>query len=197
MGFCLFNNAAIGARYLIEQWRVARVLILDWDVHHGNGTQHLFEDDAAVFYCSLHEHPSFRYPGTGAENENGRGRGRGFTLNIPMMPGATDADYQEAFSLKFLPAARAFHPDFLLLSAGFDAHIDDPLANICLTDAGFRWMTHAVCELAEQVCGGRLVSVLEGGYDLNALSRCVADHVRIMLEPTARQSDLARKCGLV
>ncbi|MFO0972903.1 MAG: histone deacetylase [Phycisphaerae bacterium] len=183
MGFCLFNNVAIAARYLQRRWGVARVLVLDWDVHHGNGTQNAFADDDSVFYCSLHEHPSYRYPGSGNEHEVGHGAGRGYTLNLPMMPGATDADYQRAFEERFLPAARRFSPQFVLVSAGFDAHVDDPLATIALSDAAFEWMTRQTMTLAAECCKGRLVSLLEGGYNLDALARCVALHVATLLEP--------------
>jgi len=182
MGFCLFNTIAIAARFLQRQWHLGRVLILDWDVHHGNGTQHAFEDDPSVFYCSLHEHPSFRYPGTGHEQERGEHAGAGYTLNIPMHPGATDDDYRRAFEHLFLPAARSFKPEFVLVSAGFDAHEADPLAGVNLSDEGFDDMTRATLDLARECCGGRFVSVLEGGYDLDALGRCVARHVRLLLD---------------
>ncbi len=182
MGFCLFNNIAIAARYLQQRWGLQRILILDWDVHHGNGTQHAFESDPSVFFCSLHEDPSRRYPGTGYETERGRGAGTGFTLNIPMESGASDADYRRAFEQTFLPAARTFKPDFVLISAGFDAHADDPLAAINLSDEAFDDMTRAALDLAHECCGGRLVSLLEGGYDLDALGRCVAKHIRLLLE---------------
>jgi acetoin utilization deacetylase AcuC-like enzyme len=181
MGFCLFNNIAIAARYLRQHGRVERVLILDWDVHHGNGTQHSFEDDPDVFFASFHEHPAYRYPGTGRDHEAGRGRGTGFTLNIPMTPGAGDEDYQQAFEERFLPVARAFRPQFILVSAGFDAHADDPLADVRLTDAGFEWLGRRVVELAHECCNDRLVTILEGGYDLPTLARNVARHVEILL----------------
>ncbi len=182
MGFCLFNNVAIAARHLQRQWKVGRVLILDWDVHHGNGTQHAFVDDPTVFYCSMHEHPSFRYPGTGHHSEKGYAAGAGYTLNIPMLPGATDDDYQRAFVETFLPAARAFRPEFVIVSAGFDAHEADPLASVELTDAGFEFLTQGTLELAAECCAGRLVSSLEGGYDLDALARCAATHVAQLLD---------------
>jgi len=182
MGFCLFNNIAIAARYLQQRWSVGRVLILDWDVHHGNGTQHAFVDDPSIFFCSIHEHPSFRYPGSGHEFETGYGPGAGFTLNIPMLPGASDEDYRRAFQQLFEPAARAFRPDFVLVSAGFDAHREDPLAAVELTDEGFVFLTQAIMSIARDCCHGRLVSILEGGYDLDALARCASRHVRVLLD---------------
>ncbi len=182
MGFCLFNNVAIAARYLREKWGLERVLIVDFDVHHGNGTQHAFDDDPSVFFCSFHEHPAYRYPGTGREHESGRGPGAGFTLNLPMRPGATDADYREALQGKFMPAAHAFRPQFILVSAGFDAHEADPLADIRLSDAGFEWLSRQIVALARETCGGRLVSTLEGGYDLDALARNVSRHIACLLD---------------
>ena len=181
MGFCLYNNVAIAARHLRMAHGIERVLILDWDVHHGNGTQHSFEDDPSVFFCSFHEHPNFCYPGTGFPEETGRGAGRGMTLNICMMPGATDADYREQWEKQFEPAARAFRPQFILVSAGFDAHANDPLAGIKLTDEAFPWMASRIVELARDLCGGQLVCLLEGGYNLEALSTGVCNVVSAML----------------
>lgn len=182
MGFCLLNNVAIAARYLQRRHGITRVFIFDWDVHHGNGTQHLFEDDGTVFYASIHEDPRYLYPGTGYAHERGRGAGTGATLNLPMMPGAADADYRRAMEESILPAARAFRPDFVLISAGFDAHARDPLAHIELSDAGFNFMGEAMLELAGSACAGRLVALLEGGYDLAALSANVADFVERMAD---------------
>ena len=170
MGFCLFNNIAIAARYLQRRHDIGKVLILDWDVHHGNGTQHIFEEDETVFFCSIHEHPAHCYPGTGTAEERGIGPGEGTTLNLPMMPGAGDDDYRRVLEEQFLPAARAFSPDFVLVSAGFDAHVRDPLAGINLTDTAYSWLIDTVMNLANAECDGRLVLVLEGGYDLEALS---------------------------
>ncbi|MBL0176503.1 MAG: histone deacetylase [Ignavibacteria bacterium] len=178
MGFCLFNNVAVAATFLREERGANRVLIVDWDVHHGNGTQNIFYEDPNVFFISMHQSPL--YPGTGAASEKGAGAGEGRTLNLPMPPGSTDDHYREAFEDIVLPAAKAFAPDFVLLSAGFDAHRDDPLANIALTESGFAYLTTLVREIAEDCCDGRLVSVLEGGYNLDALARSAAAHVRAL-----------------
>ena len=155
-----------------------KVLIVDWDVHHGNGTQHSFEQDASVLYVSLHQYPY--YPGTGAHSETGTGSGSGATLNCPMNAGATDADYEHAFSERVLPKIDQFKPDVVLVSAGFDAHHADPLGQINLSTAMFQWMTARLLEQAEQHAGGRLISLLEGGYDLTALAECVALHVQTL-----------------
>lgn len=178
MGFCLFNNIAIAARYLQNKHQLERVLILDWDVHHGNGTQHTFESDSSVFYISLHQFP--HYPGSGALNETGIGKGEGTTLNCPMSPGLGDEHYRQAFKEKILPAARNFAPDVVLLSAGFDAHAADPLGSINLKNESYTWMTQMMMELADQYCQGRLISVLEGGYDLTALAESATEHVRVL-----------------
>ncbi len=182
MGFCLFNNIALAARRLIAQHGLGRVLILDWDVHHGNGTQHSFDADPRVFYCSFHQHPATLYPGTGYADERGIGEGVGTTLNIPFLPGAGDREYREAFETLFLPAARAFDPQFVLISAGFDAHRDDPLAQINLETLSFEWLSREMTAFAKATCGGRLVSILEGGYDLDALGDCASIHLRALLE---------------
>lgn len=179
LGFCLFNNVAILARYLQQAHGLEKILILDWDVHHGNGTQHTFEEDPSVFYVSLHQYPF--YPGTGAHGETGEGRGRGATLNCPMRAGATDADYESAFVERVLPAAEAFAPDAVLISAGFDAHGHDPLAEISLTTDFFGWMTLRMMEVAARHAGGRVISLLEGGYHLQALPRCVARHLEVLM----------------
>lgn len=175
MGFCFFNNVAIGARYAQRAHGLTRVAIVDWDVHHGNGTQNTFYADPSVLYVSTHQFP--HYPGSGRRNEKGEGEATGKTLNIPMAAGATDTDYREAFRSEIRPAIAAFHPDFILISAGFDGHRNDPLASIQLTEQGFADMTTELTTLAAEHCSGRLVSVLEGGYDLDALAASVSAHV--------------------
>jgi len=186
MGFCLFNNIAIAARHLQKKHKVGKVLILDWDVHHGNATQHSTEEDPTIFYCSLHQHPSTCYPGTGWPQENGKGAGAGTVLNLPMAPGLGDDAYREAFERKFLPAAAKFKPDFVLVSAGYDAHARDPLASMNVTLDGFNYMHTATLAFADEHCRGRYVSVLEGGYNLEALAECVADHVEILIQRAAK-----------
>lgn len=181
MGFCLLNNIALGAHYLIEKYGCKKVLIFDWDVHHGNGTQHSFEDDPKVFYASIHAHPNTLFPGTGYDKERGSGEGLGYTLNIPLLPGRNDNDYREAFEKQFLPLAEEFAPDFILISAGFDAHVDDPIGNMNLTEDSFRWLTKELKNLATKHCQGRVISLLEGGYNLHALGECAAVHLDELL----------------
>jgi acetoin utilization deacetylase AcuC-like enzyme len=166
MGFCLLNNAAIAAE-AARRLGARRVLVLDWDVHHGNGTQDIFATRDDVLYLSSHQYPF--YPGTGASHEVGVGAGRGFTVNAPLPGGQNDADYGAVFHDLFLPVARAFAPDLVLVSAGFDPHERDPLADMNVTERGFAAMTTAMNDLAREVCGGKLVLLLEGGYDLAAL----------------------------
>ncbi|HUJ80059.1 MAG TPA: histone deacetylase [Nitrospiria bacterium] len=179
MGFCLFNNVAVAARYLRRHHRLGKVAIVDWDVHHGNGTQEIFYEDPTVFYVSTHQYP--HYPGTGAETETGRGAGKGFTLNCPMPAGRDDDDYERIFTGTIIPALKRFGPDFILVSAGFDAHRDDPLAGMKVTEAGFGELTRLVRQLADEVCRGRFVSCLEGGYNLPALARSVEAHLVALL----------------
>lgn len=178
MGFCLFNNIALAARYAQKTGLAENVLIIDWDVHHGNGTQHMFENDPAVFYYSVHQYPF--YPGTGSENETGTGPGTGYTLNRPLPAGSNDHDYLEVFSRDLGWIADRFHADLVLISAGFDAHSDDPLGGMLVSETGFRHMTELVLEYAEKYSGGRIISMLEGGYNLPALARSVLTHIRSM-----------------
>jgi len=180
MGFCLFNNVAIGARYIQKRHNLAKVLIVDWDVHHGNGTQAAFYDDPTVLYFSVHRFPF--YPGTGSEAEKGTGKGLGLTLNAPLPADSGDKDYQRVFRETLMPAAFAFHPDFVLISAGFDAHRDDPLGGMRLTAHGYGELTRMVKEISEKCCNGRLVSVLEGGYGLEGLAESVESHLRSLTE---------------
>jgi len=167
MGFCLFNNVAVAARALQAEERVERILILDWDVHHGNGTQHYFESDPSVLYTSIHQFPF--YPGSGAAHESGTGRGKAFTLNVPLPAGCGDSEYIGVMQRLIVPAAQSFKPEVILVSCGFDAHRDDPLASMQVSREGFQAMTAIIRSLAEDLCGGRLAFVLEGGYAASGL----------------------------
>jgi len=167
MGFCLFNNVAVAAAHARHALGALRVAIVDYDVHHGNGTQHMFDHDPSVLYISTHQYPY--YPGTGAAGEIGIGAGEGFTVNLPMESGSLDADFEHVFERVALPVLRQFAPDLILVSAGFDAHQRDPLAMMRATEAGFGAMTMALRRVADEVSKGRLALVTEGGYDLTAL----------------------------
>ena len=167
MGFCLFNNVAVAAAHARHALGARRVAIVDYDVHHGNGTQHMFERDPSVLYVSTHQYPY--YPGTGASEEIGTGPGEGFTVNLPLESGGTDADFEYVFDRVALPVLRQFSPDLILVSAGFDAHQRDPLATMRATEPGFAAMTMALRRVADECCKGRLALVTEGGYDLRAL----------------------------
>ena len=180
MGFCFFNNIALAAEFLSREMGFQRILIIDFDVHHGNGTQHFFEERSDIFFVSMHQDPRTCYPGTGFAKENGRGVGTGYTLNIPVPPGIEDAEYLQIFSTDVKPKLEEYNPDFVLLSAGFDAHRDDPLASLNLTESTFKKLSFELKRLAEQTAGGRMLSILEGGYDLNALSSCVSEHLQIL-----------------
>jgi len=180
MGFCIFNNIAIGTRYIQEKYNLSKILIVDWDVHHGNGTQAAFYDDPDVLYFSVHRYPF--YPGTGSEVEKGAEKGLNYNINVPLSAGSKDKDYIKAFETKLKPAALSFSPDFVLISAGFDAHKDDPLGGMKVTEHGFAQMTQIVKEIAQKCCESRLVSVLEGGYNLEALATSVEAHIRVLME---------------
>ncbi|NQU07395.1 MAG: histone deacetylase [Candidatus Abyssubacteria bacterium] len=177
MGFCLFNNVAIAARYLQRAREIEKVLVIDWDVHHGNGTQEIFYEDPTVLLFSSHQYPY--YPGTGSMDEGGRGKGETYTVNAPLRAGCGDKEYQEVFSRMLPPVADVFKPDFVLISAGFDAHESDPLASMRLTDEGYAWLTRMALDIARKHCGGRLISMLEGGYDV-ALGTSVAAHIETL-----------------
>lgn len=176
MGFCLFNNVAIGARYARETYGARRVAIIDFDVHHGNGSQALIETDASIFYASTHQSPL--YPGTGHARETALGN----LVNAPLRPGSGGPEFRHAFNEIILPALGHFAPDLLFISAGFDAHRDDPLANLQLDEGDFAWVTMQLVRFAQRYCHGRLVSSLEGGYDLDALGRSVAAHVAALMQ---------------
>jgi acetoin utilization deacetylase AcuC-like enzyme len=181
MGFCLFNSVAIAARALQVEAGIEKIMIFDWDVHHGNGTQHSFEGDPSILYVSTHQFPF--YPGTGSNSECGTGRGIGTTLNIPMPPGCGDFEYIGAMQRILVPAARQFDPDFILISCGFDAHHADPLGSMRVTGLGYRAMTQIMRELSDELCGGRIAFVLEGGYSPQGLKEGTAGVLTGMLEP--------------
>jgi acetoin utilization deacetylase AcuC-like enzyme len=179
MGFCFFNNVAIAARYIQKKYRLNRVLIVDWDVHHGNGTQHSFEDDPSILFFSTHQYP--HYPGTGRGTERGKGTGEGFTINVPVEAGEGDDDYRAVFQNVLVPAADDFKPEFVIISAGFDAHKDDPLASMGLTESGYAELTEIVAGIAKRHAKGRILSSLEGGYNLTALAASVQAHIGALL----------------
>jgi acetoin utilization deacetylase AcuC-like enzyme len=181
MGFCYFNNVAIAARYIQKQFGCARVGIVDFDVHHGNGTQHIFEDDPTVYYYSIHQHPSFAYPGTGREFEYGRGDGYGFTRNSPVLPGQGDEDYRRLLERDLFPAFGDYKPEAIIVSAGFDAHLDDDMSDTKLSTEFYSWMMQQIVDMANTYSRGRLVSVLEGGYCLSRLPELARHHVEILL----------------
>ena len=181
-GFCLFNNVAIAAEQLIQRHGLGRIAIVDFDVHHGNGTQQIFEDRGDVLYVSLHEDPESLYPGSGSADQTGVGAGEGLTVNVPMIAGAGDVQYRRAFEETVMPAVERFRPQFLMVSAGFDGAMEDAISHIDLSAEMFEWMTRQLCAAADRHCDGRLVSVLEGGYNLSVLGRDVAAHVGELVE---------------
>ncbi|HEY4715612.1 MAG TPA: histone deacetylase [bacterium] len=190
MGFCIFNNAAIAASYLIHRHKMKKILIIDWDLHHGNGTQWAFYTNPSVLYFSTHQYPY--YPGTGAIGEFGSGDGEGFNVNVPLPAGMINADYAETFKRILVPVAEEYSPEFVLVSAGFDAHRDDPLGGMKLTDAGFGYLAGIVKNLADKTAMGRLAFCLEGGYNLNALRESIRAVIEALkgkqFEPDGRPS---------
>ena len=175
MGFCLFNNVAVGAFHAREELGADRVAVVDFDVHHGNGTQAMFAADPSLFFASTHEFPL--YPGTGRAEETGCGN----VVNVPLRPGSGSAEFRAGMERGVFPALKGFAPDLILVSAGFDAHERDPLATLRLVEDDYSWVTERLCGIADEVCGGRLVATLEGGYDLDALAASVAAHVGVLM----------------
>jgi acetoin utilization deacetylase AcuC-like enzyme len=171
MGYCLFNNVALAAAFALDHFNIRRILIVDWDVHHGNGTQHLFEADPRILFFSVHQSPL--YPGTGSFTEVGRGPGEGYTINVPMPKGLGDAEYAAVFQHLLVPVAEAFFPELILVSAGFDSHRLDPLGAMKMSSTGFAALTRCLMMLADRLCYGRLALVLEGGYHPASLAKCV------------------------
>jgi acetoin utilization deacetylase AcuC-like enzyme len=180
MGFCIFNNVAIGARYARDRYGIKNIMIIDWDLHHGNGTQHIFYDDPGVLYISLHQFPY--YPGTGRSSETGDGEGTGYTINLPLAPGSDDSAYTSALEQGLARAEQIMQPGLLIISAGFDAHQSDPLGAMQVSAEGFYKMTELVCRFAQKHCQGRVISVLEGGYSHPGLAESVLRHLQCFLK---------------
>jgi len=180
MGFCLFNNIAVTAEHLIVNHNMQRVAIVDWDVHHGNGTQNAFYDRDDVFFISLHQYPY--YPGSGSESEKGKGQGEGYTMNLAMPAGSGDEEYERTFLEKIVPALDEYKPQMILISAGFDARREDPLASINLSENEYKKMTGHLIELAKRHCGGKVLSLFEGGYDPTANAESLYAHLKEMIE---------------
>ncbi len=182
MGFCYFNNVAVAARYVQTEWKIKKVGIVDFDVHHGNGTQHIFENDPTVFYYSIHQHPSFGYPGTGREFETGEDEGQGFTKNSPVLPGQGDDEYKTLIQNDLHPAFDDFKPEIIIVSTGFDAHEDDEMSDINLSTEGFSWVMKEIMALGQKYADGKIISVLEGGYCLDRLGVLAENHIKMLLE---------------
>jgi acetoin utilization deacetylase AcuC-like enzyme len=178
MGFCLFANAALAAQYALDKWQLDRVAILDWDVHHGNGTQEIFFGSERVFYLSIHEFPLF--PGTGQSDEKGLGEGAGYTLNFPLTAGKGDQDYLNIVAGPITDALAEYQPELILISAGFDAHENDPLGHMFISSEGFGQLTDLVGRIARETSGGRIISFLEGGYHLTGLAESVSQHLQVL-----------------
>jgi acetoin utilization deacetylase AcuC-like enzyme len=181
MGFCLFNNVAVAARYAQQKYeQIERVAIVDWDVHHGNGTQDIFYQDPSVFFFSMHQYPW--YPGTGARGENGSDSGRGFTMNLPVKANTGAGEQKNMFDAALGDINKNFKPDLIIISAGFDAHLTDPLGHLRLEDSDFNKMTQAVKQWADEACEGRIISCMEGGYNLETLGETVRAHVEALTD---------------
>lgn len=179
-GFCYFNNVAVMIEHMKRDFKLRRIFVLDIDAHHGNGTQDIFNDDPSVLYMSIHQHPLTLYPGTGFADEIGTGEGRGYKVNAPLDPGSGDAEYGAVMQEIFTPLCEQFKPELFAVSAGFDAHADDPLTNLQLTTTAYGWLASLVIDQARKLCGGRVVFLLEGGYDPKALSGGVVNIVKAM-----------------
>ncbi len=184
MGFCLINNVAVAARALQAEGLAPKVAILDFDVHHGNGTEDIFAADPSVFFASSHQFP--HYPGTGRAGDRGREAGTGFTLNVPLAAGTGDQEFLAAWENTLLPAVADFAPDFILVSAGYDPHAQDPLAGLEVSTPAFARLSRSILDLARRTCAGRAVFVLEGGYNLEVLGHCVADAARLLLQAAGK-----------
>ncbi len=184
MGFCLFNNNAVAARYAIREFGLSRVFILDWDAHHGNGLQDIFYDDDKVLYVSLHQYP--HYPGTGSADEVGIGAGEGYTVNFPLPARSGEEVYLAAFDQVILPIAKAYQPELVLISAGYDAHFSDTLCSMLLRGNSYAEMTARLKGLAEETCGGKMMAALEGGYNLAGVATSIADTIAVMAEEEIR-----------
>ncbi|QQE11018.1 histone deacetylase [Planctomycetota bacterium] len=195
LGFCLLNNIALAADYLTDRYKLKRVAIIDYDVHHGNGTQHLFEKRDDILVINIHQHPSTLFPGTGFVYEEGEEQGKGYTMNLPLQPNSDFSDYRQIFIHKILPKLNEFKPEFVLLSSGFDASQDDPLSNMNLSPINFAWITNMLKQVAAKYAHHRLISVLEGGYDLRSLAECTASHVQALLVDPEEDSLMRIKSG--